>query len=305
MSEEQNKNNSNMLNFNNVKKDKVIKELPTKLGDYLKSFEYDDMVILKDLIDEDIELNNSTFDYNFTIDLNRDETTVITLLQEINYNLNHRHKTVYQLLEIVRDHISSFFSTFATQNMGEPTVTQIKFDKEEAQKRFAFSEWIIYKSNINITSSDIVSMAKPTGNKVKDEINKEVVIHSLFALYGNTVPKDLYKHLISIHQPNFYDITLQLERVLDEFRTFVGGIHPYILPIEQLEHRLIHGLKLYEYIFLYKQLDTKIPESSNYMIIFDQMQQSFKEDYRVTSIPFDEHEINKAISEMESRYSGY
>uniref|UniRef100_UPI003F559D9A hypothetical protein n=1 Tax=Staphylococcus shinii TaxID=2912228 RepID=UPI003F559D9A len=110
---------------------------------------------------------------------------------------------------------------------------------------------------------------------------------------------------MSIQQPSFYDIAFQLSRVLDEFRTFVGGIHPYILPIEKLEHCLIHGLKLYEYIFLYKQLDTNIPESSNYMITFDQMQQSYKEDFQVTSIPFDEREINKDILEMENHYAIY
>lgn len=302
MSKERNKNNSNMLNLDNIKKDKVISGWPIKLREYLKTFSYDDMVILKDLIEKDIELNNRTFEFNFMIDLNRDETTVITLLKEINYNLYQRHKTVYQFQEVVREHISSFFSAFTTKNMDEPTVTQIEFDKEEAQKRFAFSEWINYKSYKNMTSSSIVSMAKPTGNKEEEERNKEIVIHSLFALYGNTVPKDLYKHLMSIQQPNFYDITSQLERVLDEFRTLVGGIHPYILPIEDIEIRLIHGLKLYEYIFLYKQLDTKIPKSSNYMIIFDQMQQSYKEDFQVKSIPFDDHEINKAISEMEKDY---
>lgn len=305
MSEKRNNNDSNTLNLDNAKKEKELNGLPLKLGEYLKSFEYDDMVLLKDLIYEDLDLNNRTFEFNFIIDLNRDETTVITLLKEINYNLNKRNKTVYQLLEIIREHISSFFSTFTTKNMGEATVTQMEFDKEEAQKRFAFSEWVNYESKRNMTSSSIVFMAKPTGNKEIDASNKEIVIHSLFALYGNTVPMDLYKHLMSIRQPNFYDVISQLARVLDEFRTFVGGIHPYILPIEKLEHRLIHGLKLYEYIFLYKQLDTKIPESSNYMIIFDQMQQSYKEEFQVTSILFDEHEINKAISEMESRYAVY
>lgn len=304
MNEDQhkNENSSNLLNLDNLKKDKIIEELPNKLGEYLKSFEYDDMIILKNLIYDDIELNNRTADFNFIIDLNRDEMTVITLLKELYYNLNQRHKTVYQLLNIVREHISSFFSTFTTQNMGEPSVTQIKFDKEEAQKRFMFSEWVNYKSDKSMTSSSIVSMAKPTGDKSKDENNKEIVIHSLFALYDNTVPNDLYKHLMSIQQPNFYNITSQLARVLDEFRTFVGGIYLYILPIEKLEHRLIHGLKLYEFIFLYKQLDINIPESSNHMIIFDQMQQSYKEDFQVTSIPFNEYEVKKAILEMESRY---
>lgn len=304
MNEDQhkNENSSNLLNLDNLKKDKIIEELPNKLGEYLKSFEYDDMIILKNLIYDDIELNNRTADFNFIIDLNRDEMTVITLLKELYYNLNQRHKTVYQLLNIVREHISSFFSTFTTQNMGEPSVTQIEFDKEEAQKRFMFSEWVNYKSDKSMTSSSIVSMAKPTGDKSKDENNKEIVIHSLFALHDNTVPNDLYKHLMSIQQPNFYNIISQLARVLDEFRTFVGGIYLYILPIEKLEHRLIHGLKLYEFIFLYKQLDINIPESSNHMIIFDQLQQSYKEDFQVTSIPFNEYEVKKAILEMESRY---
>lgn len=304
MNEDQhkNENSSNLLNLDNFKKDKIIEELPNKLGEYLKSFEYDDMIILKNLIYDNIELNNRTADFNFIIDLNRDEMTVITLLKELYYNLNQRYKTVYQLLNIVREHISSFFSTFITQNMGEPSVTQIEFDKEEAQKRFMFSEWVNYNSDKSMTSSSIVSMAKPTGDKSKDENNKEIVIHSLFALYDNTVPNDLYKHLMSIQQPNFYNITSQLARVLDEFRTFVGGIYLYILPIEKLEHRLIHGLKLYEFIFLYKKLDINIPESSNHMIIFDQLHQSYKEDFQVTSIPFNEYEVKKAILEMESRY---
>lgn len=303
MTKEQNQNNSQMLNLNDIKKNKLIKGLPDNLGEYLKSFDYEDMLILRELIDKDIESNNRTADFNFVIDLNRDETTVITLLKEINYNLSRRNKTVYQLREIVSEHITSFFSSFTTKNMGEPTVTQIEFEKEEAQKRFEFSEWAQYDFKKMMTSHNIISMAKPTGDKVKDEINKESVIHSLFALYDNTVPNNLYKHLISIRQPNFYDVLLQLDRVLSEFKTLVGGIHPYILPIEKMEIRLIHGLKLYEYIFLYKQLDTKIPESSNYIIIFDQIEQSYKENFQVTSIPFDEHEINKAISEMEDTYA--
>lgn len=303
MHNERNEKDAKMLNLNEIKKDKVIKGLPINLGEYLKSFEYDDMIILKELIDNDIELNNRTAEFNFVIDLNRDETSVITLLKELNYNLNQRNKTVYQLQDVVREHISAFFSYFTTENMSESSISQIQFDEESARKRFAFSEWVEYEFQKSMTSHNIVSMAQPTGTKAKDENNKAIVIHSLFALYGNTVPQSLYEHLMSIKQPNFHDITSQLARVLDEFRTFVGGTHPYILPIEKLQTRLIHGLKLYEYIFLYKQFDTKIPESSNYMIIFDQMQQIYEEDFQVTFIPFDENEIKKAIKEMEDSYA--
>lgn len=305
MNKERNENKSNKLNTNDSKKDKMINGWPIKLGEYLKSFKYDDMVILKDLIDKDIERNNRTAEFDFIIDLKRDEMTVITLLKEINYILNQRNKTVYQLQEVVSKHISDFITSFIIENVGEANVSQLEFDKEEAQKRFEFSEWSDYEFKKSMTSYSIISMAKPTGNEMKDKINKAIVIHSLFALHGNAVPKSLYKHLMSIHQPNFYNVISQLERVLDEFGTFVSNIHPYILPIEKLENRLIHGLKLYEYIFLYKQFDTKIPESSNYMIIFDQMHQVYKEDFQVKSIPFDNYEINKAISEMENDYADY
>lgn len=303
MNNKRNKKDSKMLNLNEIKKDKVINGLPFNLGEYLKSFEYDDMIILKELIDDDIELNNRTAEFNFVIDLNRDEISVITLLKELNYNLNLRNKTVHQLQDVVREHISGFFSDFTSENMGKSSISQIQFDEESARKRFAFSEWAEYESKKSMTSHNIISIAQPTGNKAKDENNKAIVIHSLFALYGNTVPKNLYEHLMSIKQPNFYDITSQLARVLAEFKTLVGGIYPYILPIKRLETRLIHGLKLYEYIFLYKQLDTKIPKGSNYMIIFDQMYKSYKEDFQVTFIPFDEDEIKKAIEEMENSYA--
>ncbi|MGJ7589102.1 hypothetical protein [Staphylococcus shinii] len=298
MDKKQNKKDSNSKNS-----DKVIDELPIKLRKYLKSFEYHDMILLKDLIYTNIELNNRRYNSNFAIDLNRDEATIITLLEEIKYNLNQRRTTLYQSREILRDHISSFIDTFRKQNMGEPIVTQIEFDKEEAQKRFAFSEWSNYEARKIETSMIIESMAKPTGNREKDEYNKEIVIHALFALHGNVVPRGLYLHLMSIRQPNFYDIILQLSRVLGEFKTYVGGIHPYILPILKIQPRLIHGLKLYEYIFLYKQLDIEIDEKSNYMIIFNQLEKSYQEGFLVREITFDEHEINKAISEMESLYA--
>lgn len=305
MDKKSNKKDAKTLNLNDIKKDKVIKGLPNNLAEYLKSFEYDDMIILKDLIESDIALNNrtSSVEFNFVIDINRDETSVITLLKELNYNLDQRNKTVFQLQDVVREHISTFFSNFTSKNESKPSITQIAFDEESARNRFAFSEWAVYSFKKNMTSHNIVSMAQPTGNKTKDENNKAIVIHSLFALHGNTVPDNLYNHLMSIQQPNFYDIASQLARVLDEFSTLVGGTHLYILPIDKMQTRLIHGLKLYEYIFLYKQFDTKIPESSNYMIIFDQLHQSYLEDFQVTSIPFDETEIKKTIEDMENAYA--
>lgn len=305
MDRQPNKKAAKMLDLNDIKKDKVLDGLPNNLAKHLKTFGYDDMIILKDLIENDIELNNRTLsvEFNFVIDLKRDETSVITLLKELNYNLEQRNKTVYQLQDVVREHISTFFSNFTSKNESQPSITQIEFEEESARNRFAFSEWAVYSFKKNMTSHSIVSMAQPTGNKTKDKSNKAIVIHSLFALYGNTVPENLYNHLMSIQQPNFYDIASQLARVLDEFSTFVGGTHLYILPMDKLQTRLIHGLKLYEYIFLYKQFDTRIPESSNYMVIFDQMQQSYKEDFQVTTIPFDENEIKKVIEEMENFYA--
>lgn len=305
MDRQSNKKDAKMLNLNDIKKDKVLDGLPNNLAEHLKSFGYDDMIILKDLIESDIELNNRTLsvEFNFVIDLKRDETSVITLLKELNYNLEQRNKTVYQLQDVVREHISTFFSNFTSKNESKPSITQIEFDEESARHRFAFSEWAVYSFKKNMTSHNIVSMAQPTGNKTKDESNKAIVIHSLFALYGNTVPENLYNHLMSIQQPNFYDVASQLARVLNEFSTFVGGTHLYILPMDKMQTRLIHGLKLYEYIFLYKQFDTKIPESSNYMVIFDQLQQSYAEDFQVTSIPFDETEIKKTIKYMEDAYA--
>lgn len=305
MDRQSNKKDAKMLNLNDIKKDKVLDGLPNNLAEHLKSFGYDDMIILKDLIESDIELNNRTLsvEFNFVIDLKRDETSVITLLKELNYNLEQRNKTVYQLQDVVREHISTFFSNLTSKNESKPSITQIEFDEESARHRFAFSEWAVYSFKKNMTSHNIVSMAQPTGNKTKDESNKAIVIHSLFALYGNTVPENLYNHLMSIQQPNFYDVASQLARVLNEFSTFVGGTHLYILPMDKMQTRLIHGLKLYEYIFLYKQFDTKIPESSNYMVIFDQLQQSYAEDFQVTSIPFDETEIKKTIKYMEDAYA--
>lgn len=305
MDSQPNKKAAKMLNLNDIKKDKVLDGLPNNLAKYLKSFGYDDMIILKDLIESDIEVNNrtSSVEFNFVIDLKRDETSVITLLKELNYNLEQRNKTVYQFQDVVREHISTFFSNFTSKNESQPSITQIEFEEESARNRFAFSEWAVYSFKKNMTSHSIVSMAQPTGNKSKDERNKAIVIHSLFALHGNTVPENLYNHLMSIQQPNFYDIASQLARVLDEFSTLVGGTHLYILPIDKMQTRLIHGLKLYEYIFLYKQFDTKIPESSNYMIIFDQLHQSYAEDFQVTSIPFDETEIKKTIEDMEYAYA--
>lgn len=305
MDSQPNKKAAKMLNLNDIKKDKVLDGLPNNLAKYLKSFGYDDMIILKDLIESDIEVNNrtSSVEFNFVIDLKRDETSVITLLKELNYNLEQRNKTVYQFQDVVREHISTFFSNFTSKNESQPSITQIEFEEESARNRFAFSEWAAYSFKKNMTSHSIVSMAQPTGNKSKDERNKAIVIHSLFALHGNTVPENLYNHLMSIQQPNFYDIASQLARVLDEFSTLVGGTHLYILPIDKMQTRLIHGLKLYEYIFLYKQFDTKIPESSNYMIIFDQLHQSYAEDFQVTSIPFDETEIKKTIEYMEDAYA--
>lgn len=305
MDRQSNKKDAKMLNLNDIKKDKVLDGLPNNLAEHLKSFGYDDMIILKDLIESDIEINNrtSSVEFNFVIDLKRDETSVITLLKELNYNLEQRNKTVYQFQDVVREHISTFFSNFTSKNESQPSITQIEFEEESARNRFAFSEWAVYSFKKNMTSHSIVSMAQPTGNKSKDERNKAIVIHSLFALHGNTVPEKLYNHLMSIQQPNFYDIASQLARVLDEFSTLVGGTHLYILPIDKMQTRLIHGLKLYEYIFLYKQFDTKIPESSNYMIIFDQLHQSYAEDFQVTSIPFDETEIKKTIEYMEDAYA--
>lgn len=305
MDRQSNKKDAKMLNLNDIKKDKVLDGLPNNLAEHLKSFGYDDMIILKDLIESDIEINNrtSSVEFNFVIDLKRDETSVITLLKELNYNLEQRNKTVYQFQDVVREHISTFFSNFTSKNESQPSITQIEFEEESARNRFAFSEWAVYSFKKNMTSHSIVSMAQPTGNKTKDENNKAIVIHSLFALYGNTVPENLYNHLMSIQQPNFYDVASQLARVFDEFATLVGGTHLYILPIDKMQTRLIHGLKLYEYIFLYKQFDTKIPESSNYMIIFDQLHQSYSEDFQVTSIPFDETEIKKTIEYMEDAYA--
>lgn len=305
MDRESNKKDAKMLNLNDIKKDKVLDGLPNNLAEHLKSFGYDDMIILKDLIESDIEINNraSSVDFNFVIDLKRDETSVITLLKELNHNLEQRNKTVYQFQDVVREHISTFFSDFTSKNESQPSITQIEFEEESARNRFAFSEWAVYSFKKDMTSNSIVSMAQPTDNKTKDENNKEIVIHSLFALYGNTVPENLYNHLMSIQQPNFYDIASQLACVLDEFSKLVGGTHLYILPIDKMQTRLIHGLKLYEYIFLYKQFDTKIPESSNYMVIFDQLHQSYAEDFQVTSIPFDETEIKKTIEYMEDAYA--
>lgn len=307
MDRQSNKKDAKMLNLNDIKKDKVLDGLPNNLAKHLKSFGYDDMIILKDLIESDIEINNrtSSVEFNFVIDLKRDETSVITLLKELNYNLEQRNKTVYQFQDVVREHISTFFSNFTSKNESQPSITQIEFEEESARNRFAFSEWAVYSFKKNMTSHSIVSMAQPTGNKRKDESNKAIVIHSLFALYGNTVPENLYNHLMSIQQPNFYDVASQLARVLDEFSTFVGGTHLYILPMDKMQTRLIHGLKLYEYIFLYKQFDTKIPESSNYMVIFDQLYQSYAEDFQVTSIPFDETEIKKTIEYMEDAYANF
>ena len=39
------------------------------------------------------------------------------------------------------------------------------------------------------------------------------------------------------------------------------------------------------------------------MIIFDQLHQSYAEDFQVTSIPFDETEIKKTIEDMENAYA--
>lgn len=305
MDSQPNKKAAKMLNLNDFKKDKVLDGLPNNLAKHLKSFGYDDRIILKDFIESDIEVNNrtSSVEFNFVIDINRDETSIITLLKELNYNLEQRNKTVYQFQDVVREHISTFFSDFTSKNESQPSITQIEFEEESARNRFAFSERAVYSFKKNMTSHSIVSMAQPTGNKTKDESNKAIVIHSLFALYGNTVPENLYNHLMSIQQPNFYDVASQLARVLNEFSTFVGGTHLYILPMDKMQTRLIHGLKLYEYIFLYKQFDTKIPESSNYMVIFDQLQQSYAEDFQVTSIPFDETEIKKTIKYMEDAYA--
>ena len=297
------KSSSNTINLDESKKEDLVTEWPLKISAHLNRFDYDEMKILVGLLLEEIKSVNDDYEMDFDIDIKRDEQTLITLVREIHFNLSECNKSVVDIEMVIKSYVSSFFIHFAVKNMGMDYVKQIRFDIQKAHESFYIAQNSVIDTSIRDVREELELKSIPTGSEKRDNINKEIVIHSLAALFNSTVPEKLFNHLMTIEQPNFYDVIHKLSSVLHEYTAYGNsGIHSFIINLSDVETRLIHGLKLYEYIFLYKDLDTKIASSQNYMIIFDQINKSYDENHKLKHIPFTEQAIDKAIQEMEEDY---
>lgn len=297
------KSSSNTINLEESKKENLVTEWPLKISAYLKLFNYDEMNVLIGFFLDAIKSINDNYEMDFEIDIERDEQTLIALVREIQFNLRECSKSIVEMEKVIKSYVRSFFIQFAVKNMGMDYVKQKRFDIQKARESFYIAQNSVVDANIRDVRDVLEFNSIPTGSEKRDNINKEVVIHSLAALFNSYVPEKLFSHLMTIKQPNFYDVIQKLSNVLYEYTAFRNtGIFSFNINLSDVETRLIHGLKLYEYIFLYKDLDTKIASSQNYMIIFDQIDKSYNENHKLKNIPFNNTTIDKAIKEMEEDY---
>lgn len=281
-------------------KSELTSEFTDKVTQILYSFEPDEIQFIKQNIFNNLFDNH---DEEFkTISLIEDEETLYSLVKSILYITSEKRIKLLNYKNVFSEYISHFLMDFAIGNIDvkeQQDVEQVVFSKQNAVYYLDFVEGLVITENRQNAINYIRQIPLPTGSDTRDETNKEIILFSYCAAYNTMLPRKIYSFFMNLDIATFNKMLDALQEVLfHEVAYESSKMISFNIDLPEIENRLLHGLRLYHFLFIKNQIDLNLDMVTEDHIIKIQMDIASMEGDTQEEIPFTEEEIDLAVKEL-------
>lgn len=293
---------SNTIVLGERKKDEITKNLPPTLASLIKKNSEEEVEFLTNSILKDIDFyNDLVSNKTDLIDIAQSEPSFLSLIHSIKFIEHDKNINMLDFTEVIDYYISVFCGRLNENNNDSKEVKQYMLSEEDANSIFDKAEDDIISLRNQSLEDSLLSLVKSwaTKNKEQYEINKQIVINGIALLNGNIMPRTITDYLLTLDGEDFEKIIRDLSFAVDLYITEYGGkTNSFTISFNKIAPRLLHGLKLYKFVTLNKEIDWNTPGIQNYLFIYHQIENSYKENHSKSEIPFTEKDILKAANEV-------